>query len=192
METWWSSEMFSIPRLPLLSPWFVGPALLVSAFLWLGLSTVFSGVVGEWVRSSVPLHQYGSVSLLYLIAAVLWAAVLSGAVLSGHLAKANSVAIGFAALVVLVVMAALGVAALFAGLQKVELAGAWASNGLYLAYLIAEALVGVWIVAILFSESLSIWLFLRSSLIALAWLAAAKAILLCAVPGITIQAGQLP
>lgn len=168
--------LFTSNRWPLLA------ALLVSSALWLAVSSVMGNEVHILAKENFSWYRFGQVSVWLIVASFAWLMFISYVLTVNVQLTAKSQALGQCAVGVwvgiLLVLSAFGD----------EWLGSLGAAALIFSVL--EIAVAVFLVAYLFRQSLSFsdlqsqaWLVVM----ALIWLTATKATLLCLSPGVTIR-----
>lgn len=162
--------------------WLLLLLLVLSAVLWLGISSVTANAVHVLAKSNFALRPFGTVSVWLLASAIIWSLVISFALSVSPPLTAKSIVLGA------------GVVAVWA----VALVALTAVGDEALGHLGGGAIV-VWVFEIvvagllmrmtcpLLLTDLGLQSVLLGAIASLVWLTLAKAALLCASPGVVIR-----
>ena len=157
-------------------------ALALSGVLWLGISSVTANAVHVLVKSNFALRPFGSVSVWLLASSTIWPLFVGYMLSTTTVVTGRSLALGICVVVAwavaLVVLTAIGDE--FLGRLGVAAIAAW----------VLEITIALLLLR-LTSQPLLSDLSLQNGLVGvvatLAWLTAAKALVLCLSPGVTIR-----
>jgi hypothetical protein len=155
---------------------------LLSLFVWLGVSSVLAGAVHSLAKSNFSAHPFGSISLWALATAILWPAFVAYIAITFRWIHVNRLILDMSL-----------VAAWALGLTAVTAISDQFLNGLGIAAVavwLIEIAAAMWLLYVTLSP-LSLGTSVQgraiSLLTTLAWLTEAKALLLCLSPGITVR-----
>ena len=164
------------------------PALGISIFLWLGMSSVFANAIHVLVKANFsPSGAFGSISLWWLLLAISWP-FIAGYVLSAAMAISFRNLIRGAC--------AVGLWVIFMAIS-ISLAERFLENLNYMEVMVCSVTIVIVEVSLAFflvkstsrlgNEANSFYVILSQTTAAFVWLMAAKALLLCLSPGVSIR-----